>query len=113
MKPNLKDTPTPTDDLTATERRELVIAQTAANILRGLIHEQVADIEDAAAKQAEDGDSDKPPMAKVSVAIEWPAGAQAPAVSVTTSYALRRKSTGTLKADPDQMKLEGMEVAAS
>ena len=93
-------------DLSPCDQRELAIATATATLVRGLVHEQISAIEDAAAKQAEDDDSDKPPLAKVSIAVEWPAGAESPAVTVSVAYSLRRKSTGTLKADGQQLKLE-------
>jgi hypothetical protein len=86
--------------------RERAIAATAGTLLTGLLLEQISDIEDAAARTAEDSDSDKPVTAKASISIEWPAGAQAPKIDCVVSYALRRKTTGSLLADPDQMKLE-------
>lgn len=96
-------------DLSPADRREWVIAETAAKLVRSLMHEQIESIEDAAARQAEDNpDNDKPPMAKVSVTIEWQAGHAAPDINASVSYALRRKSSGTLKADPEQLKLEGV-----
>lgn len=86
--------------------RERAIAATAGTLLTGLLIEQIADIENAAARAAEDSDSEKPVVAKASVSIEWPAGAQAPKIDCCVSFALRRKTTGSLLADPDQMKLE-------
>lgn len=93
--------------LTPAERRELAIVQSAATLVRQLLAEKLSDVEDSAARQAEDGsgEDDKPPTAKVSVSIEWPAGAQSPDVAVSLAYNLRRKSSGTIKADADQLKL--------
>lgn len=109
MNAPLKSLPS-TEDLTPAERRELAIAQTASILVRGLLHEQISKIEDAAAQTAEDSETDdKPVVAKVSITIDWPAGAQAPDINASVSYALRRKSTGTLKADAHQLKLEGVQ----
>jgi hypothetical protein len=73
MNPKLKDSNT--DDLSPAERRELSIAATAATLVRGLLHEQISDIEDSAAKSAEDKpDSDKPVTARVTVITQGRTG---------------------------------------
>lgn len=95
---------------TPAERRELAIAHSAATLVRSFLRDKIRDIESSAAKQAEDVDNDgKPIVAKVGVTIEWPAGAHVPEVSVSLAYNLRRKTSGTIKADADQMKLEIVE----
>tara|TARA_R110000822_G_scaffold115401_4_gene247176 strand:- start:24 stop:359 length:336 start_codon:yes stop_codon:yes gene_type:complete len=105
VNPNLKDS---IDDLTPQERRDLGIAQTAATLVRGLLHEQITKIESGAAEAAEDTSSEpdaKPVMAKVSVTIEWEAGANDPELNASLTYSVRRKFTGSLRCDPNQLKL--------
>ena len=73
--------------------------------VRDLLNESFAKIEEAAS-QSDDGTSDKPIVAKCSIAIKWPAGARQGRLSTKLSYTVSH--TGELESDvdADQMPLQ-------
>jgi hypothetical protein len=95
--------------MSTNEIRTAVIAS-ATEQLRGLLESNYDAIRKAADDSFVDDDSKAEPVAKVSVAIEWDALAQAPTVSVKLGWSARFKDESESTVDPLQSKL-GIEEA--
>jgi hypothetical protein len=81
------------------------ILQTILALTHEAIANQIEEVELAAAEAAGDTDDDKPVVAKLSLAISWPAGEPIPEVTVKSSYSVKRTNEATALADGDQGKL--------
>jgi hypothetical protein len=80
------------------------ILKTILALTNEAIANQIEEVEAAAAEAAGDTD-DKPVVAKLSLAISWPAGEPIPEVTVKSSYSVKRTNEATALADGDQGKL--------
>ncbi len=83
--------------------REQRIIDTVASLCKKAIAERLNQIEQAAADTAEDAHDEDgetaPVRAKLSLAVSWPAGADAPDVEVKATYSVRRVLNLSAKAD--------------
>ena len=70
-------------------------------LTREAIANQIEEVEQAAAEAAGDNDDDKPVVAKLGVTISWPAGEPVPAITVKSSYSVKRTNEATGLADGD------------
>lgn len=62
----------------------------------------IEEVENAAAEAAGDGDGEgpeKPVIAKLGLAIKWPAGAEVPEVTVKAKYSVTRSAEHSGQAD--------------
>jgi hypothetical protein len=95
----------------STNEIRTAVINSAAEQLRGLLESNYDAIRKAADDSFVDDDSKAEPVAKVSVAIEWDALAQAPTVSVKLGWSARFKDESESTVDPLQSKL-GIEEGA-
>lgn len=90
------------------DRIKAIIA--AANeLVADAIKERIEAIEDFAAEQAEDKDTGKPPVAKLSLTFKWPAGEYRPKLTMKASHGGTRTGEYEAEAGKEQTKLEGVE----
>jgi hypothetical protein len=94
----------------STNEIKTAVIESATEQLRGLLESNYEAIRKAADDSFVDDDSKAEPVAKVSVAIEWDALAQAPTVSVKLGWSARFKDESESTVDPLQSKL-GIEEA--
>jgi hypothetical protein len=95
----------------STNEIKTAVIESATEQLRGLLESNYDAIRKAADDSFVDDDTKAEPVAKVSVAIEWDALAQAPTVSVKLGWSARFKDESESTVDPLQRKL-GIEEGA-
>ena len=94
------------NELSADDARALNITETILGMVREAVAVKIPQCEQAAADQAEDADGDdKPIMAKLTLAISWPAGAFSPDIDLAAKHSVSRTINFTTKADGNQGKL--------
>jgi hypothetical protein len=96
------------DALSGNEIRRQAIINTVAELCRESIAERLDDIERAAADAAEDTTDDedaKPPVAKLSIALQWFAGQERPEIEAKASFGVRRVLRLSAPTDTEQGKL--------
>jgi hypothetical protein len=87
------------------QRREAII-NTVAELCREAIATRLDDIEDAVAEAAGDSEGDeKPAVAKLSIALQWPAGADRPEIEAHATYSISRVLDLSAPTDREQGKL--------
>jgi hypothetical protein len=87
------------------QRREAII-NTVAELCREAIATRLDDIENAVAEAAGDAEGDdKPAVAKLSIALQWPAGADRPEIEARATYSIRRVLDLSAPTDREQGKL--------
>ena len=72
------------------------------DLTREAIAPMIAEVENAAAEAAEDGDGEgkeKPVVAKLGISVKWPAGAEVPEVTVKAKYSVTRSAEHSGQAD--------------
>ena len=94
----------------STNEIKTAVLNSAAEQLRGLLESNYDAIRKAASDSFVDDESQAEPVAKVSVAIEWDAMAEAPTVIVKLGWSARFKDESEATVDPLQSKL-GLEEA--
>jgi hypothetical protein len=95
------------NELSAADARALNITETILGMVHEAVIEKLAQCEQSAADVAEDSDQDdgKPIMAKLTLAIKWPAGAQSPKIELEATHSVRRSLSFSAIADGTQAKL--------
>lgn len=95
------------NELSAEDSRALHITEAILIMAREAISEKLAQCEQSAADVAEDADQDdgKPIMAKLTLAIRWPAGAQNAKVELKATHSVSRSISFSAVADGNQSKL--------
>jgi len=89
----------------STNEIRTAVINSATEQLRGLLETNYEAIRKAASDSFVDDDTKAEPVAKVSVAIEWDALAQAPTVIVKLGWSARYKDESEQEVDPLQSKL--------
>jgi hypothetical protein len=89
----------------STNEIKSAVIESATEQLRGLLESNYDAIRKAADDSFVDDDSKAEPVAKVNVAIEWDALAQAPTVAVKLGWSARFKDESESTVDPLQSKL--------
>lgn len=84
------------------------ICRSVAQEVENLLSRHIIEIENDAAQVA-DPDSDKPVKAKVSYAVEWPAGEESPAVDIDIKWTVSKKDSSEVLCDWRQTKIRGVE----
>jgi len=90
-----------------TTQRQEAIADLVARQVRDLILDTFAEIEESAARMAENDterDDAEPIEAKATIAVRWPAGDQHPLVKSKLTYTCRRVAETEDRCDPEQYK---------
>ena len=85
-------------------RRDAIITS-ATEQIRGLLETRFHQIVKAAEDSFVGDDTQTEPMAKVAIAVEWPALSQAAKVAVKLSWSVRYKDESEEEVDPLQSKL--------
>lgn len=96
----------------STNEIKTAVLNSAAEQLRGLLESNYDAIRKAASDSFVDDETQAEPVAKVSVAIEWDAMAEAPTVIVKLGWSARFKDESEQEVDPLQSKL-GLEGGAA
>ena len=83
-------------------KRRANIVAAILDLTREAIAPMIAEVENAAAEAAEDGDGEgkeKPVVAKLGISVKWPAGAEVPEVTVKAKYSVTRSAEHSGQAD--------------
>ena len=94
------------------DKRRHAIADSLATLARAMLDETIIrDVENDAAESADQGDSEKLPMAKLALSFQWPAGAERAEVEAKLAWSIRRVTTADCVVDPNQEVLPFEEAA--
>lgn len=93
-------------DVNAVVDREAALVDALMELTGELIGPKVITQIEQAAVESDDGESDKPVKAKVSVSFTWAAGAQTVEVEAKSSFSTIHKAFADRVVDPAQMKME-------
>ena len=87
--------------ITDNAKRLANIVDAILDLTREAIAPMIEEVENAAAEAAgdDDGEKEKPVIAKLGLAIKWPAGAEVPEVTVKAKYSVSRSSEHSGQAD--------------
>ena len=85
------------------DKRRHAIADSIATLAAAMITETIIrDVENDAA-ESDNGESDKPVLAKLAFSVQWPAGAQRAEIEAKLAWSVRRLQIADCVVDPDQL----------